>query len=226
MWFKHPKWTADMVKGLKKGGNIDDQVFEKATPVKYFYVKDGRTERLWCADAERNVIKGEDGVERIGECKPYKPPQTAYLENIQCDDKDKDANGRCKLREVPITFYYLGPVYCDSAKPGEKPGRVWGGCAPRLLEKGCTYSVLEDGLITQGTLSNATNQSVGASLAGLFGNIFGFNAGGGASNTDHVATLEEKVNLTWGCYGITVMKSEVDERVEKVDDAPFTQTKK
>ena len=194
MWFKRPKWSEEMVKGIPNGGKIDDAIFEKVDPIKYFFVKDGRVDRTWCADVERNTITGEDGKERLGECKPYK---------------------------VPSNHYYLGPVYCDSAKPGEKPGRVWGGCSRKLLEKHCDYAVLEDGLITQGTLSNATNQSGGVSLAGIFGNIFGFNAGGGLSNTDHIASLEEKVNLTWGCYA-----SLPSERKETVDAEPYTKEKK
>lgn len=95
--------------------------------------------------------------------------------------------------------YYLGNIYCKSNGPDDNPGTVWGGCARKLLEHGCTYAYKIAGAITYGARSKATNQSGGASFAGIFGQIFGFNAGGGASNTDHDASGYEIINLTWAC---------------------------
>jgi hypothetical protein len=98
-------------------------------------------------------------------------------------------------------YYYLGNIYCKSSSPDDNPGTVWGGCARKLLEKGCSYAYKIAGAITYGARSKATNQSGGASLAGIFGAIFGFNAGAGASNTDHDASGYEIINLTWACVG-------------------------
>jgi hypothetical protein len=169
IWFSRTKWTEDMMNNMPSGGTVTDAIFEKTQPVKYFYVKDGRKDRQWCEDTERDGL----GVYDKGKCAPYSPQG-----------------------------YFVGNVYCDSDGPKDKPGLVWGSCGKRFIVKGCTYAVLKSAVVNQGVLSNATNQSGGLSFAGIFGAIFGFNAGGGASNTDHKASAYEILNMTWACYAV------------------------
>lgn len=94
-----------------------------------------------------------------------------------------------------------GNVYCNSRTSDDNPGTVWGGCAKTLRDKGCTFAYKIAGLVIYGARSNATNQSGGLSFAGIFGQLFGFNAGAGASNTDHEAVPYESIRQTWACFG-------------------------
>lgn len=103
-------------------------------------------------------------------------------------------------KNEPRKGIWVGNVYCKSDGPDDNPGTVWGGCARMLLEKGCTFAYQIAGAITYGARSKALNQSGGVSLAGIFGRLFGFNAGAGASNTDHDASGYEIISLTWACY--------------------------
>lgn len=141
----------------------------------------------WKKDMIENLPNGGKVVAAIYE----KTEPVNYIQPREGKDFDKEK------------YYYLGNVYCKSAGPDDNPGTVWGGCARKLLEKGCTYAYKIAGAITYGARSKATNQSGGASIAGIFGQIFGFNAGAGASNTDHDASGYEIINLTWACVGMT-----------------------
>lgn len=145
----------------------------------------------WMKDMIENLPNGGKVSEAIYE--RTKPVNFIQPREGKDFDKSKLSGGN---------YYYLGNVYCKSSGPDDNPGTVWGGCARKLLERGCSYAYKIAGAITYGARSKATNQSGGASFAGLFGQIFGFNAGAGASNTDHDASGYEIVNLTWACVGI------------------------
>lgn len=170
-----------------------------------------RKQGKWISDMVKNLPSGGKITEALYE--KAEPVKFFYAKDgrtprLWCYDTEREVKedgklGKCRPYTSLPTDYHLGSVYCDSASPSDKPGIVWGGCARKLLEKGCSYAVLESGVITQGARSNAVNAGGGASFAGIFGAIFGFNAGVGASNTDHEATMYEIVNLTWGCYGVT-----------------------
>jgi len=189
LWFSRGKWTEDMVNGLPDKGNIRDAVFEKTSPVKYFMVRDGRKNREYCSDQEREVVgKDQEGKDILGACKPFNHKDVKIY-----DDQGKEKKG---------SLYFLGPVYCDSAGPDDKPGLVWGGCSRRLLKKSCSYAVLKAALVNEGVKSNATNQGGGVSLGWIFAAITGITGGGGAGNTDHVASSYEYVNMIWHCYGV------------------------